>query len=858
MKTDLYVVSGTSPTSLAGSGLPRSSTTLPEVDSTGEVIGSPDREQQGWIEDEHGNRVTGPAPSTVPVTPEQLRKLSESGRGLAGSTRCKSLAGECGCEGFEGAEMMYLTTGEERQIDTENLKPLPARSYPLRCQQRHTVESVRDCADCAAAEAAGLLDASQIGLYSDLCLSDIDKSLRGWASRKNQKRNLTYKQKMGSIKGRYPTTLHLPGHDMSWSVYDNNNESDQDNGAAGFVSSHEAYKPYGGDPTHPQDLTTGFAPRTATPCSPEFQERERIERFRRRSIRQAPELFTVESVYGGKHGALKIVPAGEYARVQYEQGALILPQAGNWDGHELTPFKKLVQSLGLHFPAGYGSANYACFGRDLRTASSTTQRSQPSAYDPEHPYDEQLSDQDRQRVEIALDPLDEPEYHEGVITLGVKFSGIDPLLKQYQKNASRPIENQKAWHGRAPWWRATWPGSHMLAPVYGFGKFKERRWGGQLHDQKITVEGMQLVWLRSENGCAVLGWEHREPWTGLRKEDFDIGVIQREPWEPVDGLVWTEKWKVPYCAHRDCGHFLTDKSVAEHKVNPLYKDHHVYDKVQTWRYGREVVYSRTDYSGYAKWRAALTFIESSYIFNIEKWQKMVETEREKLAVNVATVEKIREKIRNQGLAGSMKYQQIIQEVLLHHMTEEEGAKLTGVTLPTFKRAMSRFRNMEAKTSIELWEQGLQGEEPGVYVIAKLDYSPVRYYRIADLDANDETIATEFHNRLLGMVLDRADKNRLPSLNGNAEHYRKEAIKRGFPPLSDRALACRLLYQELTSRMLNLRTWPGLATVDSARMVAILAMVLYLYEAGIGYGLIPAPDEDDLVSEDDLSSTESES
>ena len=65
-------------TTLAGSSLPRRDTALPEVDSTGEVIGSPDRGQQGWIEGEHSNRVTGPVPSTVLVTPEQLRKLSES------------------------------------------------------------------------------------------------------------------------------------------------------------------------------------------------------------------------------------------------------------------------------------------------------------------------------------------------------------------------------------------------------------------------------------------------------------------------------------------------------------------------------------------------------------------------------------------------------------------------------------------------------------------------------------------------------------------------------------------------------------------------------------------------------------
>jgi hypothetical protein len=64
-------------TTLAGSSLPRRDTALPEVDSAGEVIGSRDREQQGWIDDEHGDRVTGPVPSTVPVTPEQLRKLSE-------------------------------------------------------------------------------------------------------------------------------------------------------------------------------------------------------------------------------------------------------------------------------------------------------------------------------------------------------------------------------------------------------------------------------------------------------------------------------------------------------------------------------------------------------------------------------------------------------------------------------------------------------------------------------------------------------------------------------------------------------------------------------------------------------------
>jgi hypothetical protein len=65
-------------TTLAGSSLPLRDTALPEVDLAGEVIGSPDREQQGWIEDEYGNRVTGPVPFTLPVTPEQLRKLSES------------------------------------------------------------------------------------------------------------------------------------------------------------------------------------------------------------------------------------------------------------------------------------------------------------------------------------------------------------------------------------------------------------------------------------------------------------------------------------------------------------------------------------------------------------------------------------------------------------------------------------------------------------------------------------------------------------------------------------------------------------------------------------------------------------
>lgn len=64
-------------TALEGSSLPRRDTALPEVDSTGEVIGSPDRGRQGWIEGEHSNRVTEPVPSTVLVTPEQLRKPSE-------------------------------------------------------------------------------------------------------------------------------------------------------------------------------------------------------------------------------------------------------------------------------------------------------------------------------------------------------------------------------------------------------------------------------------------------------------------------------------------------------------------------------------------------------------------------------------------------------------------------------------------------------------------------------------------------------------------------------------------------------------------------------------------------------------
>src|SRR5690242_6483507 len=66
-------------TTLAGSSLPRTDTALPappERDMAGEIVGSADREQ-GWIEDEQGNRVDEiPVGQLLPVTHEFKKQLT--------------------------------------------------------------------------------------------------------------------------------------------------------------------------------------------------------------------------------------------------------------------------------------------------------------------------------------------------------------------------------------------------------------------------------------------------------------------------------------------------------------------------------------------------------------------------------------------------------------------------------------------------------------------------------------------------------------------------------------------------------------------------------------------------------------
>jgi hypothetical protein len=636
-----------------------------------------------------------------------------------------------------------------------------------------------------------------------------DKGLLGWA---HSQRIWTYDEKMGNERGRYPTGRQLAGHDLSWKVYDSS-EDDEDNGAADYRAPHETHKPDFPD----EGVTTGIAIHVSTPSSAEFQEgaiaREtekskgkylsfrRINQDRIR-VYTAPELYTFSRVFGGKHGIIRHVSAAAYDELEHNQRGISLARV--WTDQRM-PVQTLIRrewveawdkisalwrtdfAIPKLFAPDYNPLLcgfvYEDAPRHFAAEAAEVEYREPDA---EHLYDSVETDIERFRREkgYELNKIDDVE----TTIKSDTFAGIKKLFDQFVKS-----EGKKRWRGHTPWWRAIpaypvsgpnplWPGSHVLYPI--------------CKNDDSRKSDMQLVWLGSENGYTLLGWEHREPWQRLTKKIFDVGIIHREPWEPVDGLIWTERWSEPYCV--TCGHYITQ---IDH---PAHDGHNVYEKPQVRSYGHSILYP---------WGKDFERLIPITHIDEEKWRTMVEHERKDMAERLNAAEKL----RDYDLTNSKYTLQIILDVFLKRISEKDAAKLLHVSINALKSEVSRIRNAKVEDFDELWNRLLEGKEPGIYAIANLDRKGPRAYRIAGADEDEVHVWHGFNKVITDLIRGQKYKKRIPPINGDADLYRKRAIERGCDPLSNKQLAIQMerwkLAQQLTARMW--RSWPDLAPATAA-------------------------------------------
>lgn len=633
--------------------------------------------------------------------------------------------------------------------------------------------------------------------------------LLGWAH--GQRRNLAYNEMMGTERGRYK---NMP----IYSEYNQSGESDgsDDMGVSAPISAHKTHKHWGGDEDSPEDRTTGWSPLVATPSSAEFKYRDSIAAIQRTLI-----LEPGAAAYGFAFDRILVrVPAEMYDRIQEAQKSINITR--DWPDY-CTPLHtlKLPNNIG---PFDLWDETASLWHNDFTipylflpaydplkcgfvyTDQPVVQNTWLFKPDPRDVEPVVVDVFDSETREANAEPVaDEREFlkYKGEIFVrgarerqvfipGAAFAQIDDLLKHKYEVKGK----FKPWRGRTTWWRAVpaypisgpdpaWRHSFMFYPTYGYGRFARPRYP-LWRNPEVSVAGEQLIW--------------EQVWK----------LCER------DGLIYKDKWNEPYCV--TCGHYLVRFDDWAHAAPA----HQVIWKKKTQSYGRSI--KNPDSA------CKYPFIYVTGISNLDKWESEQQTARERMEENVKAVEQIH-------LLANSKYDpQILDKVMRGIITEPDGAAQLGVSVDALRSTISRIRTgkIGVNDSDELWKRLLEGKEPGIYAVANFENRPEREYKIADLDDDVETVIKKFHERVLNMVTERAYKNRLESINGNAAMWREKAISRGFKSPSTDELIRRNQYgifaYALTRRIW--RRWPDLTPCTDQLQTVRLFLIRYYQQVGM--------------------------
>lgn len=335
---------------------------------------------------------------------------------------------------------------------------------------------------------------------------------------------------------------------------------------------------------------------------------------------------------------------------------------------------------------------------------------------------------------IDDEPDDEPDKNS---RSGFGYAGIDNLLKH---------KSEKPWRGRTPWWQSVpheartkeqwekmklpyqlpppcWPNSHMLAPVYGYGHFVKFR--PQLRDPHVSVAGERLIWSQVEELCR------------------------------RDGLIWDEHWDErvkPRIERRKSTHGGVYRVIVGGRR-----------KRQTHEYGRSILNPDTAYKN-----KTYTYIDPNPI--LRTTGAAAEKEKEQHQENAEALDQMRNgkililtsPVPEEELLAILTGKKSHAEVLVDNPGVNEG-QLRKYLHDLRKKAKQKTDDPHDRKrwARALKDSNVDSDEPGIFALAHFPRSVDRVYKIAEPSDTKEAIWTKFHNVVLTLAAEKFNKNRKP-------------------------------------------------------------------------------------------------
>lgn len=616
--------------------------------------------------------------------------------------------------------------------------------------------------------------------------------------------------------GRYKTFVRAGDYNSAEESY---GESSDSSGVNAPISAHKTGKYYGGNASHPENgsNSTGWAGYVHT-GGEHFEKREVVQSLQRYLVLEAgSEPYRFASVF-------RIVsePA-DVSEARLDRPLIRQPMCPNNPSLPEKYCSHCQHNAAVLEPEPEQTEEeepISDLEPDEFESAETDEVDEPAdADDDESDVEDEVEDEAVEAIKAAEQDkpfefvkrpyaLDDPTPAEPEESATSGFASVNDLLKH---------KSTKPWRGRTPWWRAYWPGSVMLAPVYGYGRFVHPRpW---YRDPNVSIAGERLIWAQVEELCK------------------------------SSGLIWKEEQTVRYFDWR--AYRRADESLKLKHSKGWRKRFMKSEQVTDW-HGRSIL------NPDEAWRNE-TYIDTNPILRTTGAED--EKEKEQRAANLRAIDVMRghPHATNQPMISVVR--RLNDEDVLANMegkmsTADVLARNPGATGETVKKRRHELRqlakqngNARARWMRALRNSNIGAEEPGIFVLAHFSRRKDRIYKIADAVDSDEVVWSKFHNLVMDLVQDRVRKNDCAP-KADANLYRQRATAVGFEPPTDEDITIREIYWEYASELLTRLAWtvqPFAASqepADHAFRLVCDAVAHWLYQAGfsleeLGFTITPA-------------------